>query len=57
LLPDHALIFINIATTTEAIAPALLNHQGLKVITNHLNVAKILSIKHDFDVLIASGQV
>ncbi len=56
-VPDHASIFINIGTTTEAIAQALLNHRGLKVITNNLNVAKILSVKPDFEVLIASGQV
>lgn len=56
-VPDHASIFINIGTTTEAIAHALLNHQGLKVITNNLNVAKILSTKEDFEVLIASGKV
>ena len=56
-VPDHASIFINIGTTTEAIAHALLNHQGLKVITNNLNVAKILSVKDDFEVLIASGKV
>lgn len=56
-VPDHASLFINIGTTTEAIAHALLNHQGLKVITNNLNVAKILSAKADFEVLIASGQV
>lgn len=56
-IPDHASIFINIGTTTEAIAHALLNHQGLKIITNNLNVAKILSIKNDFEVLIASGKV
>jgi DeoR family glycerol-3-phosphate regulon repressor len=56
-VPDHASLFINIGTTTEAIAQALLNHQGLKVITNNLNVAKILSEKEDFEVLIASGRV
>ncbi|AXQ21551.1 DeoR family transcriptional regulator [Acinetobacter wuhouensis] len=56
-IPDHASIFINIGTTTEAIAHALLNHHGLKVITNNLNVAKILSVKNDFEVLIASGKV
>jgi DeoR family glycerol-3-phosphate regulon repressor len=56
-VPNHASLFINIGTTTEAIAHALLNHQGLKIITNNLNVAKILSIKEDFEVLIASGRV
>lgn len=56
-IPDHASLFINIGTTTEAIAHALLNHQGLKIITNNLNVASILSAKQDFEVLIASGRV
>ena len=56
-VPDHASLFINIGTTTEAIAHALLNHTGLKIITNNLNVAKILSNKEDFEVLIASGRV
>ena len=56
-VPDHASLFINIGTTTEAIAHALLNHTGLKIITNNLNVAKILSVKEDFEVLIASGRV
>ncbi|MBJ9952766.1 MULTISPECIES: DeoR family transcriptional regulator [unclassified Acinetobacter] len=56
-VPDHASLFINIGTTTEAIAVSLLQHCGLKVITNNLNVAKILSVKEDFEVLIASGKV
>ncbi|MCX5466459.1 DeoR/GlpR family DNA-binding transcription regulator [Acinetobacter nematophilus] len=56
-VPDHASLFINIGTTTEAIAVALLQHCGLKIITNNLNVAKILSVKEDFEVLIASGKV
>lgn len=56
-IPDHASLFINIGTTTEAIARALLNHRDLKVITNDLHVASILSTKEDFDVLIAGGNV
>ena len=56
-IPNHASIFINIGTTTEAIAQALLQHEGLKVITNNLNVARILSAKENFEVLIASGRV
>ncbi|MCQ4312869.1 DeoR/GlpR family transcriptional regulator [Pseudomonas stutzeri] len=56
-IPDQASLFINIGTTTEAIAHALLNHRDLKVITNNLHVASILSPKEDFDVLIAGGNV
>ena len=56
-IPDHASIFINIGTTTESIARALLNHNHLKIITNNLHVASILSAKDDFEVLIAGGNV
>jgi len=56
-IPDQASLFINIGTTTEAIAHALLGHRDLKVITNNLHVASILSPKEDFDVLIAGGNV
>jgi DeoR family glycerol-3-phosphate regulon repressor len=54
---NHASIFINIGTTTESIARALLNHNHLKIITNNLHVASILSAKDDFEVLIAGGNV
>ncbi|MCU1716458.1 DeoR family transcriptional regulator [Pseudomonas sp. 5P_3.1_Bac2] len=57
LIPDHASLFINIGTTTEAIARELLNHQGLKIITNNLHVAAQLSSKADFEVLLAGGTV
>lgn len=56
-IDDYSSLFINIGTTTEEIAKALLHHKGLQVITNNLNVAKILSTKEGFDVLIASGTV
>ncbi len=56
-VPNFSSLFINIGTTTEEIAKALLNHTGLQIITNNLNVANILSNKEDFDVLIAGGTV
>lgn len=56
-IPDNASLFINIGTTTEAIARALLGHQNLKIITNNLHVASILAGKEDFEVLIAGGTV
>jgi len=56
-VPDHASLFINIGTTTESIARALLNHNHLKIITNNLHVAAILSAKDDFEVLVAGGTV
>ncbi|RBO85856.1 MULTISPECIES: DeoR/GlpR family transcriptional regulator [Marinomonas] len=56
-IPNNASLFINIGTTTETVARALLNHHGLQVITNNLNVATILSGKEDFNVIIAGGTV
>ncbi len=56
-IPDNASLFINIGTTTEAIAQALCNHHRLRVITNNLNVATILSANTDFEVIVAGGLV
>jgi len=56
-IPDSASIFINIGTTTEAIAQALLNHNDLTIITNNLHVASIMSSKDDFKIIIAGGVV
>ena len=56
-VPDHSSMFINIGTTTETIAKALLKHRGLTIITNNLHVASILSSKEDFNVIIAGGAV
>jgi DeoR family glycerol-3-phosphate regulon repressor len=56
-IPDQASLFINIGTTNEAIAHELLSRTGLKIITNNLHVAAIVSGKEDFDVIIAGGKV
>nr|WP_296842276.1 DeoR/GlpR family DNA-binding transcription regulator [Thiofilum sp.] len=37
-IPDNSSLFINLGTTTEAVAQALLQHRNLMVITNNLNV-------------------
>jgi DeoR family glycerol-3-phosphate regulon repressor len=56
-IPNHASLFINIGTTTEEVAKALLDHHGLRVITNNLNVAAILSENPSCEVIIAGGVV
>ena len=56
-VPSGSSMFINIGTTTEAIAQALLEHRGLRVITNNLNVAAILSDNPDCEVIVAGGIV
>ena len=56
-IPDGASLFINIGTSTEAVAKNLLGHSRLKVITNNLHVASILLQRDDFTVMIAGGKV
>jgi DeoR family transcriptional regulator, glycerol-3-phosphate regulon repressor len=57
IIPDNASLFINIGTTTEAVSKALLDHSGLMVITNNINVANRLRVFPSFEVVIAGGVV
>lgn len=56
-IPDNVSLFINIGTTTEAVAHALCNHKRLRVITNNLNVAAIMSTNENFEVIVTGGMV
>lgn len=56
-VPNNCSLIINIGTTTEAIARELLAHKGLRVITNNLNVAAMLSDNPDCEVIVAGGVV
>jgi DeoR family transcriptional regulator, glycerol-3-phosphate regulon repressor len=56
-VPNGCSLIINIGTTTEAIARELLRHKGLRVITNNLNVAAILSDNPDCELIVAGGLV
>jgi len=56
-VPHGCSLMLNIGTTTEAIAKALLHHKGLRVITNNLNVASILCNNTDCEVIVVGGVV
>lgn len=56
-VPHDCSLILNIGTTTEAIARALMHHRGLRVLTNNLNVAAILSGNPDCEVIVAGGVV
>ena len=56
-VPNDCSLILNIGTTTEAIARALLHHSGLRVITNNLNVATILSANAKSEVIVVGGVV
>ncbi|MDX8348821.1 DeoR/GlpR family DNA-binding transcription regulator [Cognatiyoonia sp. IB215446] len=57
LIPDNASLFLNIGTTTEAVAQALHGHRNLMVVTNNLNVANILAGNPTCDVVVAGGSL
>lgn len=56
-IPDGASVFINIGTTNEAVAEALIERTGLQVVTNNIHVAATLSARSDARVVIAGGEV
>jgi len=57
IIPDSASLFINIGTTTEAVARALLQHRSLLVVTNNINVANILRASPTAEVVLSGGVV
>jgi DeoR family glycerol-3-phosphate regulon repressor len=56
-VPPGCSLLINIGTTTEEAARALAHHQGLRVVTNNLNVAAILADNPHCEVIVAGGVV
>lgn len=57
LIPDDCSLFINIGTTTEAVAKELLRHRNLLAITNNINVANILRASASAEVVLSGGVV
>ncbi len=57
LIADNSSLFINIGTTTEAVARRLDRHRGLMVITNNLNVIDILEPLPEVNAIVAGGRV
>ena len=56
-IPDEASLYITLGTTAEAVAAALRDHRGLRVITNNLNVAMLLADSAENQVIVAGGVV
>ncbi|MGS6558986.1 DeoR/GlpR family transcriptional regulator, partial [Escherichia coli] len=56
-IPNGSTLFIDIGTTPEAVAHALLNHSNLRIVTNNLNVANTLMVKEDFRIILAGGEL
>lgn len=56
-IPDEASLFINIGTTTEAVARHLCTRRDILVITNNLNVANIMAANPHCGVMITGGML
>ncbi|HKK36703.1 MAG TPA: DeoR/GlpR family DNA-binding transcription regulator [Paracoccaceae bacterium] len=54
-IPEAASLFLNIGTSTEAVARALLEHRNLMVVTNNINVANILVDNPTCEIVLAGG--
>jgi len=56
-IPDGASLFLNIGTSTEAVARELLHHLNIMVVTNNMNVANILVANPDCQIMVAGGML
>jgi len=56
-VPEDISLFINIGTTTEAVAQELLHHRNLLVVTNNVNVATILAANRDCRIVVTGGHL
>jgi DeoR family glycerol-3-phosphate regulon repressor len=56
-VPNGCSLIMNIGTTIEAVARELRHHRGLRVITNNLHIASLMSAHPDCEVIVAGGQV
>jgi len=57
IIPNDASLFINIGTTTERVAQHLIDHIGIFVITNNINIANTLRRSSAIKVMTAGGVV
>jgi DeoR family glycerol-3-phosphate regulon repressor len=56
-IPNNISLFLNIGTSTEAVAEELLTHENLMVVTNNMNVANILASNSKCEIIVTGGQL
>ncbi|MBP0484847.1 DeoR/GlpR family DNA-binding transcription regulator [Sagittula salina] len=56
-IPNDISLFLNIGTSTEAVARQLLGHTNLMVVTNNMNVANILVANPACEIIVTGGQL
>ncbi len=55
MIPDNSSMILNLGTTTEAVARALMHHSNITVVTNNMNVANILVANPGCEIMVAGG--
>lgn len=56
-IPNGISLFLNIGTSTEAVAHELMHHENLMVVTNNMNVANILAGNRNCEIIVTGGQL
>lgn len=56
-IKENTSIFLNIGTSTEAVARELLRHRDILVVTNNMNVPPILIENPACDIMVSGGQL
>lgn len=56
-IPEGCSVFLNIGTSTEAVARQLLQHRDLMVVTNNMNVANILMENPNCETIVTGGKL
>ncbi len=56
-IPNNSSLFLNIGTSTEAVAQELLHHENLMVVTNNMNVANILVGNPNCEIVVTGGHL
>ena len=54
-IPDNSSLILNLGTTSEAVAQALLHHSNITVVTNNMNVANILLANPGCEIMVTGG--
>lgn len=54
-IPNGCSLFLNIGTTTETVAHALMKHRDIMVLTNNMNVANILVENPACEIIVVGG--
>ena len=54
-IPNGASVFMNIGTSTEAVAKSLLDHENLLIVTNNLNIANTMKVNNSCEIILSAG--